>query len=177
MKRRKAVTSVDKANVLETSRLWREVVIEVAKDYPAVSLSHMLVDNCAMQLVRDPGQFDVIVTENLFGDILSDEASMITGSLGMLPSASLSDGVYGMYEPIHGSAPDIAGAGKANPLATILSAAMMMRYTFDDGATAVRIETAVAITLDEGFRTADIMSKGCALVGTGEMGDLVVARL
>jgi 3-isopropylmalate dehydrogenase len=175
--RRKKLTSVDKANVLETSRLWREVVTSMAAEYPDVEVSHMLVDNCAMQLVRDPGQFDVILTENMFGDILSDEASMITGSLGLLPSASLGDArgerVFGLYEPIHGSAPDIAGLGKANPLATILSAAMMLQYTFGDVASARRIEAAVDGALNDGFRTADIMSQGNRLVGTAEMGDAV----
>lgn len=176
-KRRKKVCSVDKANVLETSRLWRETVIAIAKDYPSVELSHMLVDNCAMQLVRDPGQFDVILTENMFGDILSDEASMITGSLGMLPSASLSEGSFGLYEPIHGSAPDIAGQNKANPLATILSAAMMLRYSLNLGAMADKIENAVNQTLENGLRTADIWSEGTELVGTKEMGDAVVRNL
>ncbi|MDI9641182.1 3-isopropylmalate dehydrogenase [Kamptonema cortianum] len=181
MQRRKQLVSVDKANVLETSRLWREVVDEIAARYPDVNYSHMLVDNCAMQLVRDPGQFDVILTENLFGDILSDEASMITGSLGLLPSASLSDPkegtVFGMYEPIHGSAPDIAGQNRANPLATILSAAMMVRYSFEDSVTADRIEAAVESALDAGLRTADIFEHGSQLVGTAEMGDAVAARV
>lgn len=179
--RRKKLTSVDKANVMETSRLWREVVSAMAPDYPDVLVSHMLVDNCAMQLVRDPGQFDVILTENMFGDILSDEASMITGSLGLLPSASLSDArgdkVFGLFEPIHGSAPDIAGQGKANPLATILSAAMMLQYSFGDVTTARRIEAAVDNALGDGFRTADIMSEGCRLVSTAEMGDAVAERV
>jgi len=179
--RRKHVTSVDKANVLETSRLWRETVIGVAADYPDVELAHMLVDNCAMQLVRNPKQFDVIVTENMFGDILSDESSVITGSLGMLPSASLSDPnrcrVFGLYEPIHGSAPDIAGQNKANPLATILSTAMMLQYSFGDFATASRIEQAVEATLEEGYRTGDIYTEGTRLVGTKEMGDAVIAQL
>lgn len=179
--RRKHVTSVDKANVLETSRLWREVVVEVAKDYPDVELAHLLVDNCAMQLIRNPKQFDVILTENLFGDILSDESSVITGSLGLLPSASLSDPkggkVFGLYEPIHGSAPDIAGQGKANPIAAILSAAMMLHYSFEDHANAERIERAVERTLDEGFRTPDIWTEGTKLVATSEMGASVVERL
>jgi 3-isopropylmalate dehydrogenase len=179
--RRRQIVSVDKANVLETSRLWRETVSEFATRYPDVSVSHMLIDNCAMQLVRDPGQFDVILTENMFGDILSDEASAITGSLGLLPSASLSDAqgdkVFGLYEPIHGSAPDIAGQGKANPLAAILSAAMMMRYSFGDGRTADRIEAAVEAALDEGLRTPDIFENECRLVTTSEMGDAVAAKL
>lgn len=180
--RQSRLVSVDKANVLETSRLWREVVDDVAKDYPDVSLSHMLVDNCAMQLVRDPGQFDVILTENMFGDILSDEASMITGSLGLLPSASLSepkgtDTVFGLYEPVHGSAPDIAGQGRANPLAAILSAAMMLRFSFGDGETADRIEAAVEDTLSAGLRTADIFESGTRLVSTKELGDAVASRL
>jgi len=176
-KRRKKVCSVDKANVLETSRLWRETVVAVAKDYLDVELSHMLVDNCAMQLVRDPGQFDVILTENMFGDILSDEASMITGSLGMLPSASLSEGSFGLYEPIHGSAPDIAGQNKANPLATILSAAMMLRFSLNLGSVADQIESAVNLALEGGYRTADIWSEGTQLVGTKEMGDAVLKNL
>ncbi|CAN5477943.1 3-isopropylmalate dehydrogenase [soil metagenome] len=179
--RRKHITSVDKANVLETSRLWREVVTEVAKDYPDVELVHMLVDNCAMQLMRSPRQCDVILTENMFGDILSDESSVITGSLGLLPSASLSDPkdgkVFGLYEPIHGSAPDIAGTGKANPLATILSTAMMARYSFADEGTALRIESAVDAALEAGYRTPDIAEEGCQLVTTSEMGDAVVAAL
>jgi 3-isopropylmalate dehydrogenase len=179
--RRSHVVSVDKANVLETSRLWREVVSEVGTGYPDVALSHMLVDNCAMQLIRDPAQFDVILTENMFGDILSDEASMITGSLGLLPSASLSDAregvVFGLYEPVHGSAPDIAGQGKANPLAAILSAAMMLRFSFDDGARADRIEAAVEAALDQGLRTADIFEKDTRLVTTSEMGDAVVSKM
>jgi 3-isopropylmalate dehydrogenase (EC 1.1.1.85) len=159
-KRRKKVTSVDKANVLESSRLWREVVTKVANDYPDVTLEHMYVDNAAMQLVRNPRQFDVIVTSNMFGDILSDEASMITGSIGMLPSASLGEGSFGLYEPIHGSAPDIAGKDKANPLATILSAAMMLRYTMHLEEEAMAVENAVNRVLEEGYRTADIMSTG-----------------
>lgn len=177
MVRDKKLCSVDKANVLASSQLWREVVEEVAKDYPEVELSHMYVDNAAMQLVRAPKQFDVMVTDNMFGDILSDEASMLTGSIGMLPSASLDSNNKGMYEPCHGSAPDIAGKGLANPLATILSVSMMLRYTFNQPAAADAIEKAVSLVLDQGLRTGDIMSDGMKKVGTAEMGDAVVAAL
>ncbi|MDD2700227.1 MAG: 3-isopropylmalate dehydrogenase [Sideroxydans sp.] len=177
MKRNKKVCSVDKANVLETTELWRQVMIELSREYPEVELSHMYVDNAAMQLVRAPKQFDVMVTGNIFGDILSDEASMLTGSIGMLPSASLDANNKGMYEPSHGSAPDIAGKDIANPLATILSAAMMLRYTFNDEANALRIEEAVKKALAQGYRTADIHTEGCNKVGCAAMGDAVVAAL
>lgn len=177
LKRNKRVTNVDKANVLESSRLWRSVVTKVAEDYPDVELNHLYVDNASMQLIRDPHQFDVIVTTNMFGDILSDEASMITGSIGMLPSASLGQGGLGMYEPIHGSAPDIAGQDKANPIATILSAAMMLRYSFNLEIEAQAIENAVTAVLDAGYRTGDIMSPGMKLVGCREMGRLITNAL
>lgn len=177
MKRGKKLMNIDKANVIESARLWREVVLRVAKEYPEVELSHMYVDNAAMQLVRNPRQFDVIVTTNMFGDILSDEASMITGSIGMLPSASLGDGTLGVYEPIHGSAPDIAGQNKANPIATILSAALMFRYSFGLEKEALEIEAAVEKVLNDGYRTADIASPGTKVVGTIEMGRLIKMQI
>jgi 3-isopropylmalate dehydrogenase len=177
MKRGRRLCSVDKANVLEVSELWRETVIAVGQDYPEVELSHMYVDNAAMQLVKWPKQFDVMVTKNMFGDILSDAAAMLTGSIGMLPSASLDENSKGMYEPIHGSAPDIAGQGVANPLATILSVAMMLRYSLDQAALAEDIEQAVGRVLDSGLRTADIMAEGCRQVGTVEMGEAVLTEL
>ncbi len=176
-KRRKKVTSVDKANVLDSSRLWREVMHRLAREYSDVEYADMLVDNTAMQLVRNPGQFDVIVTENMFGDILSDEASMITGSIGMIPSSSLGAGTLGMYEPIHGSAPDIAGKNIANPIATILSAAMMLKYSFDMAKESDAIEDAVATVLSQGYRTSDIMSEGCTLLSCTEMGDQIASLI
>ncbi|TRZ68209.1 MAG: 3-isopropylmalate dehydrogenase [Rhodocyclaceae bacterium] len=176
-KRQRRLCSVDKANVLDTMQLWREVVTEVGREYPDVELSHMYVDNAAMQLLKNPKQFDVIVTGNMFGDILSDEASMLTGSIGMLPSASLNERGFGLYEPIHGSAPDIAGKNIANPLATILAAAMMLRYSFSQAAVAARIEAAVRRVLAQGFRTGDIFEPGTRRVGTIEMGDAVLAVL
>lgn len=177
MKRNKKVTSIDKANILESSRLWRRIVEEVAKDYPEVELNHLYIDNATMQMVRDPRQFDVIITSNMFGDILSDEASMVTGSIGMLPSASLGENSFGMYEPIHGSAPDIAGKGIANPLATILSGGMMLKYSFGLDDEADLIEKAVLSVLEDGYRTGDIMSEGMKLVGTDEMTKLVLSKI
>ena len=176
-KRRKKVTSVDKANVLDTSRLWRAVMHRLAAEYPDVEYSDMLVDNTAMQIVKNPAQFDVVVTENMFGDILSDEASMITGSIGMIPSSSLGEGTRGLYEPIHGSAPDIAGQDKANPIGTILSAAMMLKYSFDMDEEAAAIEAAVHKVLDAGKRTGDSMAEGCSLVSCSEMGSAIAAAL
>ena len=176
-KRNKKLCSVEKSNVLDSSRLWKSVMHRLAEEYPDVELSDMLVDNCAMQIVKNPAQFDVIVTENMFGDILSDEASMITGSIGMIPSSSLGATSCGLYEPIHGSAPDIAGMDIANPIGTILSAAMMLRYSFDMPKEADTIENAVSAVLDEGFRTADIMSDGCKKVGCSEMGKLIISKL
>lgn len=176
-KRRKKLTCVDKANVLDTSRLWREVMHRLQKEYPDVSYNEMFVDNAAMQICRDPSQFDVIVTENMFGDILSDEASEITGSIGMIPSSSSGDGTRGLYEPVHGSAPDLAGKDQVNPIACILSAAMMLRYSFDMNNEADAIENAVSAVLDHGYRTADMMSEGCTLLGTKAMGEAIVKEI